>query len=364
MNILILNWRDPMHPLAGGAEIALYQHIKYWQKKGANVTWYSSSFEKSKEEVVFEKIKIYRKGSHYTVALHFFKDYLLGKHRDNDVIIDCFHFIPYLTPLYIGNKKIIALIHEVAREIWFKNIFFPLSLIGYFLEPFIIRFYRNKDYITVSNSTKKELNRLGISANKIHVVPNGLNLPRITKTKKAENPTVIFLGRLAKDKGVEDAIKALEILVKGNKDVSLWIVGKDENERYSKFLKQKVSELKLNKNIRFFGYVSEIDKANLLSKAWILIHPSLKEGWGLNVIEANSVGTIAVGYKVSGLKDSIINNKTGFLVDDRPENLASAVRKIIGDRRRRNLMSESAKEWSRKFNWDKSGSRSWEIITK
>src|SRR5689334_2645433 len=101
MKILILNWRDIKHPLSGGAEISLFEQAKIWTKKGAKVTWYSSSFKNSKKEEVIDGIRFVRNGSHYTVSLNFFADYLMGKFKSIDVVIDCFHFVPFFTPLFI-----------------------------------------------------------------------------------------------------------------------------------------------------------------------------------------------------------------------------------------------------------------------
>src|SRR6185503_20210173 len=104
MNILILNWRDPKHPLAGGAEISLQNHAQYWIKNGARVTWFASKFKRCKKEEVLDEVRVIRRGNHYTVALMFFIFYLKNKLDNFDVIIDCFHFIPFFSPLYIKNK--------------------------------------------------------------------------------------------------------------------------------------------------------------------------------------------------------------------------------------------------------------------
>ena len=95
MNILILNWRDPKHPLAGGAEISLLEHAKYWKKKGATITWFASTFPGAKKKEQFDGISIVRKGSHYTVGFWAFYFYLTKKIKGFDIVIDCFHFLPF-----------------------------------------------------------------------------------------------------------------------------------------------------------------------------------------------------------------------------------------------------------------------------
>ena len=123
MNILILNWRDPKHPLSGGAEEVLYYYSQYWIKKGATVTWFASAFDKGKDSEVTDGIHIIRKGSHFTVGVWAFIYFLQGSFKTVDIVLDCFHFVPYFSKLYFWRKPVVALIHEVAGKIWFQNLF-------------------------------------------------------------------------------------------------------------------------------------------------------------------------------------------------------------------------------------------------
>jgi glycosyltransferase involved in cell wall biosynthesis len=364
MNILILNWRDPKHPLAGGAEISLLEHAKVWQKKGAKITWFASSFRGAKREETIDGIEFVRRGNHFTVSLCFF--YYAKSHglKEFDSVIDCFHFFPYFTPLYVKKNKIIALINEVAGEVWFENLVYPLAFVGYKLEPYIIRMYKNIPFITGSDSAKNDLVTLGIKENAIKVINHGFTKLEFKGKvpKKETNPTLMFLGRLSKDKGVEDALLMLELLMRDNPSIMLWVVGKFENKNYEKRVKNLIEQFRVKKNSVFYGYVPEEKKAELLARAWLLIHPSTKEGWGLNVIEANSVGTPAVGYNVQGLSDSIVDGKTGILVEPDPISLADGVEKIITSRKKIDLLSKNAISWSKKYSWEKAGEESWEII--
>lgn len=365
MNILVLNWRDPKHPLAGGAEISLLEHIKYWQKKGENVSWYGSGFSGGKRIDSFEGIKIIRKGSHFTVAINFFIDWISGRFRETDLIIDCFHFIPFLTPVYIRDKKILAVINEVAGELWFKNLFFPLAYIGSKLEPLIFKLYNGIPFMTGSESAKKELIDVGISKNKITVVNHGIYISKKIKVHaKEKNPTLIYLGRIAKDKGIEDAIKIFADLKEYYKNLTLWVVGRHESPEYEFKLKQLINSLKVGNSLKFFGYVDENKKNELLSKAWLLIHPSTKEGWGLNVIESNLVGTPAIGYNVAGLVDSIKNNKTGLLVEKNLESFKNGVNTLLSDKVKLLKMGEDAKIWAKNFSWEKAGKMSYDLLIK
>lgn len=363
MNILILNWRDIKHPLSGGAEISLFEHAKYWAKMGANVTWFASSFAKSKNVDEIEGVRIIRKGSHYTVHFFAFIDYLFKRLNKQDVVVDCFHFLPFFTPLYFKQTKIIALINEVAGKVWFSNITLPFSLIGYLIEPLFFNFYRKNKFITSSQSTKKELISLGISSDNINIVNHGVTIKKIDgNIVKNSNPVIIFLGRISKDKGIGDALKAFRIASERIGNLEFWIVGKEEKKGFLNNLFVKNNLIKVGSKIKYFNYVNENEKFKLLKKSWILVHPSKKEGWGLNVIEAASQGAPAIGYDREGLRDSIINDKTGLLIDPNPESLAKAIIKLIEDKELYSRLKAGAKNWAGNFSWEESNKKSWGII--
>ena len=365
MQILILNWRDINHPLAGGAEISLFEHAKYWSRRGGKVIWFASSFNRAKTRENIDGITIIRKGSHHTVHLWAFLYFVLHKFGKFDLVIDSFHFIPFFTPLYIRRKKIIALINEPAKNTWFKNISFPFSLIGFIMEPLFFASYKKTQFITGSESISKELQKdYGLLDKNIHVIHHGVTIRKsIGRVKKEKDPTVIYVSMISADKGMEDAIKAIALASRKTRPLHFWIVGKAQDEQYLKRIKKMAQKLGIKKSSTFFGYVSEEKKFDLLSRAWILIHPSIREGWGLNVIEANMYGTPAVGYNVSGLKDSIKHRQTGLLTkQNTPEELAKAITSLIKNKNLLSHLSKNAILWSKKFAWKISGEKSWELI--
>lgn len=365
MNIVILNWRDSYHPLAGGAEQSLLQHAKYWQNKGAHITWVVSSFPKAEKEEVIDEMRIIRMGSHYTVhvrAFFYFKRYL---EKETDIVIDCFHFIPYFSPFYVSKSKIIALINEPGKNAWFKNSFFPINVIGYCLEQFFFILYKNVKFITSADSIAGELVAYGISQKNIHIIPHGITFIDKKLYEKENTPTVLFLSQLTEDKGIEDAIKSFALLKDVRKKVKLWIVGKEIHQAYGQSLRKLTKELGVTKDIVFFGFVLEKKKWELLSKSWVLIHPSIREGWGLNILEANASAVPAVGYNVTGLRDSIQDMKTGLLTkNNTPFDLALKIEFLLSNEKLYTKLSKNALLWSKKFEWAKAGKQSWQLIKK
>lgn len=361
MKILILNWRDIKHPLAGGAEISTHEHAKGWVKAGHKVTQFSSSFLGAKPFEKIDGVQIIRRGNHYTVHLYALLYYLTNIRRRINLVMDEFHFIPFFTPLYVREKKL-AFIHETAEEVWFKNKPFPIGLLGYLLEPLFFKLYKKISFMTVSDSTRRDLLKFGIKASNIHVIYCGARTIRNHYVKEAK-PTIIYLGRLAKDKGIEDAIFAFDEIQKRLPDVNFWIVGKEEKRGYRAKTEELVKKLELEHKIKFFNYVPEKEKFELLKKAWVLVHPSIREGWGLTVIEAASQGTPTVAYNTSGLRDSVKNNITGLLVDNRqPRDLAEKTLILLKDPSLYKKLSSNALRWSKNFSWEKSVRKSLQLI--
>lgn len=358
MKILIFNWRDIKNPEAGGAEVFTHEIAKRLVKKGNEVTLFTSEFSGCKKEEVFEGVRIVRAGGKYSVyikAKDYYKKYF--SKEDYDVVVDEINTIPFFTPNFVNKETVVALIHQLAREYWFYETQFPLNLVGYyFLEEKWLKNYVDVPTITVSNSTKSDLVELGFK--KIFLVSEGLSFKPLRKLpKKDERPTIIYLGRLKRAKRPDHAVKAFEIVKEEVEDAQLWVVGDG-------YMRKKLERNAVD-GVKFFGFVPKSNKISLLSKAWVLVNPSVREGWGLNVIEANACATSAIAYDVPGLRDSIVDGKTGLLVKENGniEALAEAIIKLLKDERLRKRLSKNALKWAKRFSWDKSA-REFEKIIK
>ncbi|OGE72389.1 hypothetical protein A3H40_04055 [Candidatus Daviesbacteria bacterium RIFCSPLOWO2_02_FULL_38_15] len=367
MNILIFSWRGPGHPHAGGAEYSTTQHAKGWIKAGNQVTLFTSSFQGAKPEEVIDGMRIVRRGQQvFSVHLKALIWYLFGSHDIFDIVIDEVHGIPFFTPIFVKVPKLVF-IHEVAKEVWELNPWsFPFNLlpaiIGPLLEPLIFKFfYKRMMFMAVSQSTKNDLIDWGIPKENITVVHNGFENPRYKIDKKNTRKTIIYLGALSKDKGIEDALVTFKIISETSKNIQFWIVGKGE-DHYLQFLKRKVKLLGIEKATKFFGFVNNEEKYKLLSKAHILINPSIREGWGFVVIEAASVGVPTVAYNVAGLRDSVVDGKTGLLCDTEPNILSSKIQYLLNNKELYQFLSANCLKWSREFSWEKSVNRSLKLL--
>lgn len=359
MKILIFNWRDIKNPSSGGAEILTHEIAKRWVKQGHSVTQFSSEFPGCSSEELIDRIHIIRKGHpdarYFLRSVHFqaFFQYFKRFRGRFDVVIDEIHGLPFFTPCYVKEKKV-ALICEVADELW-QKLYGPfLGIVGRMIEIIYLRLtYRNIPYLTISESSKRDLMRNGVEEKMITVLPMGITLEdRMVKSSKRKTPTLLYVGRLSKSKGIEDAIFALESLKRTIQNIKFFIVGRGD-KGYTRYLQKLVGESGLDKNVEFLGFVSEQDKFRLMAESHILLAPSAKEGFGLTVPEAGSVGTTAIVYNSPGLSEIVRNRKTGIVcVENNPQELAKAIRLVLKDKELYEKISSGAKRESKRYSWD------------
>jgi glycosyltransferase involved in cell wall biosynthesis len=351
MNILILNWRDVGHPKAGGAELVTMEHAKAWVRAGHHVTWLTGWYGGMKNEVI-EGVRIARRAGTLTIYPYAMM-YVLWNGRKFDVIVDEAHGFPFFSPLFT-QTPVVMFIHEIAGEIWDYMYRFPKNVIGKFLEKEFFRLYRNCLFWTDAPSTISELSIHGIPVGQCTAIPCPIvkNAGKPQSFKKESNPTYIFVSRVVRMKGIEEVIKAFSLIYRTQQSSKLWIIGKGEPE-YIRELQQMIHEYGVNKLVHFFGLVNEDKKFEYMGRAHILLHASVKEGWGLVVLEAASVGTPSIVYNVPGLRDVVKHNKTGVvLTDNSPHEMAREAMRLFIDKRRYVLYQTNGKIWVNSLKWD------------
>jgi glycosyltransferase involved in cell wall biosynthesis len=345
MRILWFNWKDILNPEAGGAEVFTHEVMKRLVKRGLEMTLFTSRFKDCQLNENINGIDIIREGNKYTVYKEA-KNYLKTYKHHYDLIIDEINTRPFLTPKFVESEKpIIALIHQLAREFWYYETPFPLSHIGYhYLEKKWLSNYKDMMTLTVSNSTKVDLEEIGFK--KVSIVPPGLNVTPLSDVKEKEaRPTVVFIGRLKKAKLPHHALQAFSIIKREIHDAKMWIIGDG-------YLREKLQSCNM-KDVTLYGHVSNERKYELMSRAHIILVPAVREGWGLIVTEANAMGTPAIGYDVHGLRDSIKHGETGIIVKERsPEAMAQQAISLLGDPECLFNYSRNALEFAKQFSWN------------
>jgi glycosyltransferase involved in cell wall biosynthesis len=364
MKLLILSWRDIKHPQTGGAGVVIHELSKRWVKWGHEVTVFTSRFPGSSPRENVDGVEIIRSGNPISLYLHANRHYKKQFRGKFDVIIEELNGpIPWYS-YYYTQEPIIGLIHQTGRyfdEFRFENSVAyyempPIINIGeYLLEPHILKYFRNFPILVMSESTREDFLDLKCSPDMVHVIPEGTKVKPIDKIlKKNKDPAFIYLGRLNRSKRIDHVLQAIGQVKKQFPNIRLHIIGRGKKD-YENELKLLAKDLGIGENTTFHGYLSEETKNKIIQMSHALLITSIKEGWGLVVTEANAMGTPAIGYNVSGLKDSIRHGITGILVDSGDINaLSEAVVKLLRDRKLREKLNYNAWMWSKEFTWDRS----------
>ncbi len=357
MRILWLNWRDIKNPASGGAEVVTHQVARRWVEQGHSVTLFAASFDSAVPEETIEGVRVVRRGRQFSVHFHAWRYYAHLPRNSVDLVIDEINTIPFFTPLYTREKRV-AYFHQLAREVWLYESRIPLNILGYWLEPLYLRLYRDTPTVVVSESTRQDLLALGFR--QVTVVHDGVDVVPLAcvpvQSAKAQQPTIAYIGRLVPSKRVADIIEAVHLVHDRLADVQLWLVGEGPRS-YVHVLQERVARYGLEDNVRFWGRVSHEEKLDLLKQAHVLAMASVREGWGLVVIEANALGTPAVVYNVPGLRDSVCHDETGLVcAKNSPDVLASQLVRALTDSLLRERLARAALERSRHFTWDQNAS--------
>ena len=357
MKILVFNWRDLKHPEAGGAELVIFKTMEEFRKKGHEITFFVGGFKDAKKLDDYNGMKIIRSGNRFSTYINAFFYYLFNS-KKYDLIYDCVNGVPYWTPLYARKKKVV-LFHHVVGKIFFKEMLFPVALLGITAEKiFMPLLYRKERFVVVSEVTKKELSNLGIIKDNITVIYNGLDHKIYKPGKKNKKPRIVFVGRLKKYKRIlllADIFKEIKKRV----DAEMFVIGR--GEEFEK-LKRKVDNEKIN-DFNILGFAGDTEKLNIMKSSWLAVSTSMKEGWGLTILEANACKVPAVCFDVPGLNEAVLNGKTGFLVRDKDESVEKCI-KILEDKKLREKLSDNALEWSKKFSWENTARKSLELINR
>ncbi|MXW06149.1 MAG: glycosyltransferase family 4 protein [Gemmatimonadetes bacterium] len=378
MRILVINWRDIRNPEAGGAEVHLHETFSRIAAWGNEVALLCSRFPGAAESERIDGIDVIRHGGKWTFNLTapwYYRRHLAQ--RSFDVVIEDINKIPALLPWFLDGPPLMVLLHHLFGTTFYREINPVLATYLYFMERLIPRVYRRCLFEAVSESTRDELVRMGVAADRISVVHNGLdsrfldaaNTGATAAQEQKDAPAapdrkepglVIYLGRLKKYKNVDHLIQAMAIVREEVPDARLVIVGTGDRRRALEALTRSTG---LDDAVRFTGFVSEEEKLRLLTRAEVAAYPSSKEGWGITVIEANACGVPVVAARVSGLRDAVVDGETGVLVPlgDR-EAMARALIDLLHDREKRERLAGNAVARSRLYTWENTARQTLQMI--
>lgn len=348
--ILIVNWRDPRNPEAGGAEVHLHEVARRLVAAGFEVVQYAHAFRGAPAEELIDGVRVIRRGGAFTFNFTVWRNLRrwCDEHRA-DVVLDDSNKIAFFAPWTCDRPVVLQLHHLFGRAI-FRETAWPFALYVLFFEKIMPWCYRRTPVLTGSESSRRELREKGFR--NVGIAPEGVDPAAyvLEDPPPRDRSLLLYVGRVKRYKGLDTLLRALAILRARRPGVRLAVAGSgDDLPR----LRALASSLGVADAVDFLGFVSARRKVELYHEAAVVLNSSRKEGWGLTSIEANACGAPVVATDVPGLCDSVRHGETGFLVPfGDAEAFADATGRLLEDDALWRSFSENGRRWAARHTWE------------
>jgi glycosyltransferase involved in cell wall biosynthesis len=354
VRVLLVNWQDRENPQAGGAEIHLHEIFGRLAAKGHQVRLLCGGWPGCPARAQLDGIDVYRVGHRHSFPFLVHRAYDAAHAGWADILVEDINKVPLYTPRWHAAHTA-ALVPHLFGSTAFQELSAPLAAAVWLAERPLGRAYADIPFEAISESTADDLAHRGIPRGSVTVIYPGIDTVAYTPSAGARSPTPVFayLGRLKKYKGVHLVIRAFAAMAIPG--AVLEIAGAGD---YRANLEALARSLDLGERVRFLGRISEEDKLALLRRAWALVFASPKEGWGITNLEAAACATPVVASNSPGIRESVRNGETGFLV---PHGdvvaMADAMCRIASSRELVVTLGQAARAFSETFTWERAASQ-------
>lgn len=354
MRLLVVNWQDRLNPQAGGAEVHLHEIFGRLAARGHEVHLLASGWSGGAAEAVVDGIRVHRVSSRYGFALAARPAFRrLVRELVPDVVVEDVNKVPLNLPRLWGGPFVLVVPHLFGTTA-FRELPWPAAALVVAAERPMARVYARAGLHAISASTANDLAVRGFRREAIRVIYPGVDTRVFAPDPAVERdaaPAVLYVGRLKRYKRVDVAIRALALARADVPDLRLWIAGAgDDRPR----LERVARGCGAADRVEFLGHVSEERKIDRYRRAWAVVLPSLKEGWGITNLEAAGCGTPAVAADNSALRESVRDGETGFLVPTGDAGaLAAALRRLAADAGLRERLGAGARAFAMTFSWER-----------
>jgi len=353
VRVLYLNWRDTGHPEGGGSEVYAERVVDGLAALGHDVTLLTARYPGSTPvERRPSGARVVRLGGQLSVYPAAAWALWTGRVPRPDVVIETQNGVPYLAALWARRTAHVVLVHHVHREQW-PVVFGPMmARVGWWMESRLAPLVnRRRPYVAVSEVTRAELATLGVAPHRVRVIHNGAIPPVPHDVGRSPDPQLLLLGRLVPHKRIELALEAMARLRLEFPRARMVIAGRGWWEEQ---IRAEVDRLGLLDSVDLVGFVTEEERHRLLASSWVSLVPSIKEGWGLVVVEAGMHATPTVAFDgTGGITESIIDGETGYLARaDDLEDFVRLTRLLLLDEQERTRLGKGAEAFAAGFTWE------------
>jgi len=226
-----------------------------------------------------------------------------------------------------------------------------MKIIERFINKIVCKF---SDAIIVTDKfTAHYLLKIGVNKKKIYIIPAAVDTNYFENSKKQ---TLIngkdlnffkigYIGRLSPEKNLRTLIVAFKDLKTAGNPFKLVLVGDGD---LMNDLKQLVKNLKINRSVKFTGFLTDI--TTILPYLDVFVLPSKTEGTPLSLLEAMAIGDTIVASDIPGIREMVRNNKEALLFDPHnPDQLKEAILKLYNNPKLRKKLGENAKRRAKRY---------------
>jgi len=352
---------DVIHPyVAGGVQKRIWELSTRLAAKGHQVTIFGMKHWEGADIMYKEGVRLWGvcppqelfADGHRSVkeAIYFAWRALPPLMRERFDVIDAANF-PYF-PCFSASinsltrrSRLIITWHEIWGDYWYEYLG-RKGIIGKIVERLTISLPHKA--IAVSPSTKRGLERFG--RKQVEVIPTGVDIRTIENVLPSARATdIIFVGRLTREKGIPLLIRAVHLIKEQRQDIGCLIIGDGPDREH---LRHLVRDLDLEANVHFEGRVeNDIEVFSAMKSSRVFALPSLREGLGLVVVEANACGipVVTIKHPLNAAQDLVTDGNNGYICELSEGDMAEKILMALGSR---GDWEGRCKDFAREYDWD------------
>ena len=364
MRILIVSLRGPTNAeRRGGAQDYVRAVASPWTRAGHEVTILSAQERlpdgsQPPDSEIVGGLRVIRVGSPGSRVRPLVAE-ASRRAASADVVVENIMAFPLLLPWRLRDVPLVAVKHHFQGETFLRSQGLLKGTFGRAMEDVLQPLaYRGVPLVVPSRKTAEHVGTQWVGHRApLHVIPPPVELAGVAAGDPSEVPTIVYLGALhLSRKRVDHLLTAFESVREAVPNARLLIAG-DGPDRARLEAQAQAS----GAAVRFLGFVSDKEKAELLQRAWVFASPSLKEGFGITWIEAGAAGVPVVGYEVEGL--DTVDESCAIMVEPGDVGaLAGGLSRVLTDPALRQRLGAAARANAVRFDPDRASEAFLDVV--